>query len=146
MENLPTGQFFIVNGLVSNEEGKILLVRRERAWHKESHNLWELPGGKVDFREDPEVSVVRETKEESGFDVEVIKLIPKVLSFGWDHNDRLSHQLLLCYECKLIGGNACLDDHGVNKIEWFAPKEIMGLDCLPGTKEFLQLYLEKNGN
>lgn len=131
-------QFFIVNALVKNEEGKILLVRRDREWHKEAHNRWELPGGKVDFGEEPIETAVRETKEETGYQIEIEKLIPKILTGTWNYGDKKSQQILICYEARLKGGEKSIEDHGVNKIEWFKPEEIEELDCLPGTKEFLE--------
>lgn len=134
-------QFVIVKALVINGEGKVLLARREREWHKEAHNKWEFPGGKVDFGEEPVQTAIRETKEETGFDIEVIDLISKILSSKWVSDEREAQQILICYVGNLIGGSACLDDHGVNKIEWFNPEEIFDLECLPGTKEFLKEYL-----
>ena len=71
MEDKPKKQFIIIKSLVTNSEGKILFVRRKREWHAEAHNKWEFPGGKVDFGEHPRHTAVRETKEESGYDVTI---------------------------------------------------------------------------
>jgi ADP-ribose pyrophosphatase YjhB (NUDIX family) len=40
-----------------------------------SDNLWTLPGGWVDVNESPSEAVIRETKEETGYDVSAIKLL-----------------------------------------------------------------------
>jgi len=138
----PKKQFLIVNALVLNEDRKVLLVRRERKWHKEAHGKWEFPGGKVDFGETPEEACVREVKEESGFEVEIEKLIPKIISSHWEYPDRVSQQILLCYLCNLKGGEASLEDHGVSEVKWFDIEEAKKLECLPGTLEFLDYYLE----
>lgn len=132
-------QIIIVKGLVTNDRGDILLVRRKREWHKEAHDKWEFPGGKIDFGETPEEAVVREIKEESGYSAKVKYLLPKLLSTTWGFPDRKSQQILICYVCELISGEACLGDHGVSEIKWFTKEEALELECLPGIKEFLEL-------
>ena len=146
-EDIPKKQFIIVKSLVLDATGKILFVRRKREWHTEAHNKWEFPGGKVDFGEAPEQTAVREAKEESGYDVEVTKLIPKIISSQWKFPDRISQQLIICYVCKLIKGNASTEDHGVSEVKWFAMSEIPSTEeCLPGTIEFIEEYKKHKTN
>lgn len=58
-----------VSAVVTDSEGKILL-------HKRSDNfLWSLPGGAMELGESVKQAVIREMKEETGFDVEVLKCI-----------------------------------------------------------------------
>ncbi|QDP39588.1 NUDIX hydrolase [Radiobacillus deserti] len=52
--------------IVLNEKNEILLIKGPRRG-------WEMPGGQVEEGESLEEAVVRETKEESGIEVEVIK-------------------------------------------------------------------------
>jgi 8-oxo-dGTP diphosphatase len=136
-------QFMIVNAIVLDDKGKVLLVRRERKWHKEAHGKWEFPGGKIDFGETPEEACVREAKEESGFDIEIEKLLPTTITCYWEHPDRQSQMILLGYICKLVGGNASIEDHGVSEVKWFDIEKAKKLDCLPGTQEFLDVYLKE---
>lgn len=140
-------QFIIVKSLVVNKQGQVLLVRRKREWHKEAHDKWELPGGKIDFGENPEETAVREAKEESGYDAKVESLLPKILSSKWVAEDRESQQILIGYVCGLKGGKVSLKDHGVNKVEWFDIAKVPNKkDCLPGTIEFLEIYLKTRKN
>ncbi|MGV8141818.1 MAG: NUDIX hydrolase [Candidatus Woesearchaeota archaeon] len=135
-------QSTVVKGLVINPKGEILFVKRDRAWHKEVHEKWEFPGGKIEFDETPEDAVVREVKEESGYDAKVKFLIPKIVSSGWKFEDRESHQILLCYVCELNGGNALMGDHDVSDIRWFTLDDAMKLESLPGTTHFLEEYVK----
>ena len=49
------------------KEGKILLV------HERSDNKWAMPGGWADVGDIPSEVAIRETKEESGYDVKPVK-------------------------------------------------------------------------
>lgn len=142
-EEKPRKQFIIVKSLVTDDKGKILLVRRDRKWHKEAHEKWEFPGGKIDFGESPEEACIREAKEESGFDVKLNKIIPKILTSKWEHPDRISQQILIAYHCELLGGEVSLKDHGVSKVKWFSMEEAKKLKCLPGTLDFLDHFLNE---
>lgn len=52
--------------IVMNENNEILLVRGPRRG-------WEMPGGQVEEGESLQDAAVRETKEESGIDIEIIR-------------------------------------------------------------------------
>lgn len=50
------------------ENGKVWLRKNER-------DEWELPGGKLDEKEQPEETIIRELREELGFKVEVMDIL-----------------------------------------------------------------------
>lgn len=52
--------------IVLNDQGEILLIRGPRRG-------WEMPGGQVEEGESLKDAAIRETKEESGIDVEIVK-------------------------------------------------------------------------
>jgi 8-oxo-dGTP diphosphatase len=52
--------------IVLNEKGEILLIKGPRRG-------WEMPGGQVEVGESLKEAAIRETKEETGIDIEVIK-------------------------------------------------------------------------
>jgi 8-oxo-dGTP diphosphatase len=55
-------QIIVVVGIVSNEQGEILIAQRTS---KQSHaGYWEFPGGKVEAGETLEIALVRELHEE----------------------------------------------------------------------------------
>jgi ADP-ribose pyrophosphatase YjhB (NUDIX family) len=56
-----------VSGLFFNCDGSVLLVKTERRG-------WECPGGQVELGEDLVTALIRETREESGCEVEVERL------------------------------------------------------------------------
>jgi 8-oxo-dGTP diphosphatase len=55
-------------------DGRVLIAQRPAG--KPMAGLWEFPGGKVDPGERPEVTLIRELKEELGIDVQEACLAP----------------------------------------------------------------------
>ena len=82
------------------EENRLLLVREKM------DNKWSLPGGYADLGMTPSQIAVKEVKEESGFDVEPVRILGFI-----DYNKHQERQFpfdiyQLFLECKIIGGNA----------------------------------------
>src|SRR5260370_39886648 len=80
-------------------ENKILLV-------KERGDGWTLPGGWVDPGESPSEAAVRETKEESGYDVDVLRLMAIYDRDRQGHPPCPFHVYKLIFLCEVVGGSA----------------------------------------
>ena len=61
----PKTRHFTATGFVVNGDATLL------HWHKKVQE-WLPPGGHVDLNEDPVQTTLREIKEETGFDVEIV--------------------------------------------------------------------------
>jgi ADP-ribose pyrophosphatase YjhB (NUDIX family) len=88
-----------VRGAVIREQQVLLVREREDGG-------WTLPGGWADVGEPPSEMVVREVKEESGFDV-----VPRKLAALFDrdkhpHPPTAGHAYKLFFLCDLLGGEA----------------------------------------
>ncbi len=125
-------QHTIVVALITNDKNEILLARRNEPALVHAHNKWEFVGGGIEFGEDPETAIKREVKEEAGVDVEVVKLLPKVLSHIWNLEKDQQQILLLHYECKIVGGTLSPGlDEEISELKYFSLEEIKNLDTLP---------------
>jgi len=80
-------------------ENNILLV-------KERGDGWTLPGGWVDPGESPSEAAARETKEESGYDVDAIRIIAIYDRDRQGHPPCPFHVYKLIFLCALSGGSA----------------------------------------
>ncbi len=95
-------QFFgpvaAVGGLVTNDRGRLLLVRRARDPGK---GLWGLPGGFVDRGETVEQALVREIWEETQLKVESMQLL---MTFPNHYNYRgvISPVIDSFYVCQIL--------------------------------------------
>ncbi len=95
------------------DEGKILLTKRE------DFETWILPGGGVEAGESLAQAAIRETKEETGLDVELTRLVGVY--------SRLSNMFpahILLFAARPIGGEIKCQAGETIAVEWFAFDEI----------------------
>jgi len=98
-------------GVVSNSDGELLLVRTPRRG-------WEPPGGQVEQGETLIAALCREVREESGCEVEVLKLV------GMYSNTGDPPKILLTFLCRHVGGEPCGGDECL-EARWFAVPEAL---------------------
>ncbi len=56
-----------VSASIINENNQLLIVKRAK--DDSRPGVWELPGGGIEFGENPQDAIIREVKEETGLDV-----------------------------------------------------------------------------
>ncbi|MCA9360956.1 NUDIX domain-containing protein [Candidatus Kaiserbacteria bacterium] len=88
--------------IIDNGKGEILIVRDPR----ESEEVWEIPGGRINEDEEPKSALAREIKEELGVEVEVGEVLS--LEQFWQHSDQ-AKALLIVYVCRMKNPNASLN-------------------------------------
>ena len=88
-----------VRGAVFRDE-RLLLVRET------TDGRWSLPGGWADVGESPAEAVVREIREESGFETQVCKLVALYDRNKHGHPPMLFHAYKAFFLCDLVGGRA----------------------------------------
>ena len=90
-----------VTAIVTTTAGELLLV------HKTDNNRWALPGGGMDPGESIAQAAVRETKEETGIDVEVTGVVGLYTNPGhviaYDDGE-VRQQCSVCFTTRLLGG------------------------------------------
>jgi ADP-ribose pyrophosphatase YjhB (NUDIX family) len=93
-------------------DGKILFVREA------SDGRWCLPGGWADVGDAPAEAVVREMREESGFDVRVSKLIGVFDANRDGRPVELYHAFKIVFLCEITGGEAT-PSHETPEVDFF---------------------------
>lgn len=82
------------------QDDKILLVREK------IDGAWALPGGWADIGLSPSEIAVKEAKEESGFDVEPVRLLAVLDKKFHRHPPEPYHIYKLFIQCRIVGGQA----------------------------------------
>ncbi len=130
-----------VVAVVTDDAGRVLMI------HKTDNNLWALPGGGHEPGEFIADTVVREVKEETGYDVEV-----EVLTGTYTNpNHRMKYddgevrqQFSLAFRARLIGGSARTSSE-TREVRWLNRNEIDELDLHPSMRVRLEHALSNRG-
>lgn len=122
-------------GAIIVQEGKILLAKRGSEPGK---GKWSVPGGLVELGEKVEKAVIREVKEETNLDVEVVRLVDAVDNIILDPNGKLHfHFVILDYITKLKGGTL-QSSSDVLDTKWVRIDEAEDYDLTKTFREFLK--------
>lgn len=101
--------------VIQNDEGKYLLVQEAQP---KAYGLWNIPAGHVDKGETIESAAIREAREESGFEVE---LLEKIGIWQYKVEDPVRH----AFRAKIIGGELRPQPGEVLDVKWFSYDEII---------------------
>ena len=99
---------------------KILLIKRNTVPFKD---YWALPGGRSEPTENVEQTIVREVKEETGLDVEVIRKIGEYHEQGVESAFEYDYYPA-CFLVKVVGGEIRKQESEIQDIELFSVEDI----------------------
>lgn len=127
-----------VKAVILDEMERCLLIRRSAA---NGHFIgkWEWPGGKADPGEDFSTAVVRETREETGLEVEITGLAGAT-SFEM----ATVHIVLLCLEVRRLGGEIRLSAEHDN-FAWVLLAELGQWNLPEEHRPFMLDYAQRKG-
>ncbi|MEO8863250.1 MAG: NUDIX hydrolase [Candidatus Saccharimonadales bacterium] len=100
--------------VIRREDGKYLLVQEAQS---KVYGLWNLAAGHVDKDESIESAAVREAKEETGLDVE---LVDKIGIWHEEVEGPIRH----AFTVKIIGGEVRPQPDEILDVKWFTYDEI----------------------
>jgi len=109
--------------IVQDDEGRVLLIRRGDG------RGWSLPGGMMEPGERIAEAAVREVWEETGLEVEPVRLVgvysdPAYTHITFPNGDEV-HFVSSTFVCRVVGGNLRPDGDESLEVAYFAP------DALP---------------
>ena len=119
-----------VRAVVGDAAGKILLVRES------GDGRWALPGGWADPGSTPAEMVVREVREETGYEVRATKLLAVLDKRMHEHPPHLWYVYKLFFRCELEGG-APRPSLETTEVAWFAEDALPPLSLARNTPDQL---------
>jgi 8-oxo-dGTP diphosphatase len=138
---MPT-HIVAVGAWVEDNHGNILLV-------KTHHEGWVFPGGQVENGESLMDAVIRETKEESGIDIEVLHLSGVYSNtgeyIGYDGITKIPTKVMFDFVCKPIGGELAIQEEETTESRWVAIDQVLDFITEEAIRTRFKDYLKKNG-
>jgi 8-oxo-dGTP pyrophosphatase MutT (NUDIX family) len=117
-----------VKGVVIRD-GAVLLLKNQR-------DEWELPGGKLELLESPEVCVAREIEEELQLTIK-----PDVLLDSWVYTIvPETHVLILTYGCSETSERQAVLSHEHTELRWFPLAAVNSLRMPDGYKASIRRW------
>ncbi|MEU6051066.1 NUDIX domain-containing protein [Streptomyces xanthochromogenes] len=112
------------SAVVVDNSGRILLQRRS------DNGMWALPGGAMNLGESLPDCAIRETREETGIEVEVTGIVGTYTNprhvFAYDDGE-VCQEFSICFLARPVAGRLAISDESTD-VRWFEPGEV---DALP---------------
>jgi 8-oxo-dGTP diphosphatase len=116
-------------------QGGLVMVRRSI---EPGYGLWVVPGGFVDAGEPVEEAVVRETREEAGLHVRVVRLLNV-------HSYRNTRTVVLSYITEFVSGKLTAGDEELEARVFTGGEIPWERIAFSSTRDALQEYLQLHG-
>ena len=100
---LPKTPLLTTDAIILDENNDIVLIKRKNNPYKDH---WAIPGGFVEIGESVEESCIREAKEETNLDVEIISLIGV---YSRPNRDPRGHTVTVAFLTKPVSGELRAD-------------------------------------
>ncbi|MCX6815049.1 MAG: NUDIX hydrolase [Candidatus Aenigmarchaeota archaeon] len=117
--------------VVIKKDGKYMMIQQAKG--RPFQLKWMAVSGAINEDETKEESVIRETKEEVGLDIEILREIATLKS---DWKSENTHFFIANWK----SGKIKADPREINKYGWFTYEEILELDLMPATKVFFEKH------
>ncbi|MYX06962.1 NUDIX domain-containing protein [Streptomyces sp. SID8375] len=128
------------SAVVVDDSGRVLLQRRR------DNGMWALPGGGMNIGESLPDCAVRETREETGFHIEVVGLVGTYTNphhvFAYD-NGEVRQEFSICFLARPLGGQLAVSEESTD-VRWFEPREIDALPMVPSIRKRLNDWRDGN--
>ena len=131
-----------VFAIIFDDQQRVLCVKMNYAERK-----WTTPGGRVESGESPISALVREVREETGFDV-----VPKGLIGVY--SKPFEDDLVLCFECEVTGRGRWSPTDEISAMDFFASSSLpedmtyvvrtRALDGINRERNLVRIFVDPN--
>jgi 8-oxo-dGTP pyrophosphatase MutT (NUDIX family) len=139
--NAPAANSMVpsVNVVIENDTGEILMIERS------DNGNWALPGGAIDLGESMSQAGVRETKEETGIDCEILDVLgiytdPKHIIL-YTSNGEARQEFSILLRGRTTGGTPTPSSEST-RVRWIPPAELNGLQMNETMRRRIDHYLD----
>ncbi len=102
-------------------EGKLLLLKRSDKYTASgTENIWDIPGGRIGFGEEPLIGLRRELLEETGLELSEVH---GILDASTIHQNDEVHIVRISFLCSTVGCKVVLSEEH-DSYKWIKPQDI----------------------
>ena len=123
------------------DKEKILLLKRVEYPYA---GYWNMPGGKIEFGENPEEACVREAKDETGLDCVSEGLKGIASEIIYEDDNKKAHFLIYVSRLKPLHANTVESSEG--ELKWFDIKELEKVKITPSDIMMIDEFVLKGKN
>lgn len=120
----------------------VLIVNHQVLLLKNERNEWELPGGKLELDEEVETCVIREIKEETDLDAEIVSVLPPYIYKVLD----IIPVLILPFECSTQSFDNMKISHEHKEIGIFSIHDLDHINLPQGYRNTIKLAYNKKSD
>jgi ADP-ribose pyrophosphatase YjhB (NUDIX family) len=129
-----------VNVGVINEHGEVLLISRT------DNENWAMPGGAMDIGETIAQAAVRETREETGIECEIVRLVgvytnPRHVML-YTSNNEVRQECSIVFAATPVGGEPTPSSES-KEVRWVAAGDLDGYPMHPSMRQRVQHVLDE---
>jgi 8-oxo-dGTP pyrophosphatase MutT (NUDIX family) len=119
-----------VAAVIFDADRRVLILKRSRGVY------WSLPGGRLDIGESAQDCCIRETREETGLETRIVRLIstntaPRRVVHYPDGN--VHQSFVLCFEAEVVGGQLATSIES-EAFRWIGPSEMGEYILIPDSR------------
>ncbi|MFE3216180.1 NUDIX hydrolase [Streptomyces antimycoticus] len=128
------------SAVVVDDAGRILLQRRR------DNDMWALPGGVMQIGESLPDCAIRETREETGVDVEIVGIVGTYTNprhvFAYDDGE-VRQEFSVCFVARPVAGRLAVSEESTD-VRWFEPAEVDALPMVPSIRKRVNDWRDDN--
>jgi 8-oxo-dGTP diphosphatase len=113
--------------VLADDEGRVLLA----LWNEEAERRWTLPGGGVDRHESVTDAAVREVREETGYEIELVRVLGVdsfVIPAERAERERPFKSVRVVFEGRIVAGRLANEVGGTtDEARWFPVGDVASL-------------------
>ena len=129
-------QYLVPVSLIIKDKKVLLLKRRDP--RPDLNDRFEFPGGGVEYGETMEKCLERETFEETGYHVEIIRQLPKFFTAIRNNKDDHYQVFTILFLFKIKSGRLKLNPSEHSSFGWYTYKKMMKTNLIPLNRKTIQ--------
>lgn len=133
---------FSAGGIVL-KDGRVLLIKNA-AMRDKNKAYWGFPKGHINPGEKSEQAALREIKEETGVEAEIVKKLGDS-RYIFTKNGEKIFKVVVYFELKFVSGEIKAQVLEVLEVKWVDPEEALTLLSFKKDREFLKQATQENG-